>query len=137
MMNNHKQRHLEQKSQQLLSDDILRGKTHKIDCKDIKCHSAILYARPVNQHSIMSLGIDQTEEESAVAFDTIRHAVMIATLSEIHLRFSGEWIVEVKSMSQATTLFLSSTIRRNARKPAVRVSRGRKTLCCLPHLIWY
>lgn len=105
MMNNHKQRHLEQKYQQLLSDDILRGKTHKIDCKEIKCHSAILYARPVNQHSIMSLGIDQTEEKSAVAFDTIRHAVMIATLSEIHLCFSGEWIVEVKSMSQATTLF--------------------------------
>lgn len=105
MMNNHKHRNLEQKSQLLLTDDILRGKAHKIDCKDIKCHSAILFARPVNQHSIMSLAVDQTEEERAVAFDTIRHAVIIATLSKIHLCFSGEWIVEVKSMSQATTLF--------------------------------
>ncbi|WP_392336374.1 hypothetical protein [Pantoea stewartii] len=106
MMNNHKQRHLEKKSQLLLSDDMLRGKTHKINCEDIKCHSAILFARPVNQHSIMSLAVDQTEEESAVAFDTIRHAVIIAILSEIiHLFFSGEWIIEVMSMSQATTLF--------------------------------
>lgn len=105
MINNHKQRHLEQKSQQLLSDDMLKGKTHKIECKDINCHSAIIFARPVNQHSVMSLAVDQTEEESAVAFDAIRHAVIIATLSEMHLCFSGEWLVEVMSMSQATTLF--------------------------------
>ncbi|RAU35151.1 helix-turn-helix domain-containing protein [Enterobacter sp. RIT418] len=105
MINNQKQCHLEQKSQPLLSDDLLRGKTHKIEGKDIKCHSAILFARPVNQHSVMSLSVDQTEEESAVAFDAIRHAVIIATLSEMHLCFSGEWIVEVMSMSQATTLF--------------------------------
>lgn len=105
MINNHKQRHMEQKSQQLLSDDMLRGKTHRIDCKDIKCHSAILFARPVNQHSVMSLTVEQTEEDRAVAFDTIRHAVIVSTLGEVHLCFSGEWIVEVKSMSQATTLF--------------------------------
>ncbi|WP_230351068.1 helix-turn-helix domain-containing protein [Lelliottia sp. WAP21] len=105
MINNHKQLHLEQKSQQLLSDDMLKGKTYKIDCKDIKCHSAVLLARPVNQDSVMSLAVDQTEEESAVAFDTIRHAVIVATLSEMHLSFSGQWIIEVKTMSQATTLF--------------------------------
>lgn len=105
MMNTQKQHHLDKKHNQLLSDDILRLKSHKIFCKDIKCHSAILFARPVNHHSIMSLAVDQTEEGSAVAFDTISHAVIIATLSEIDLCFSGEWIIEVKSMSQATTLF--------------------------------
>ncbi|MBA4823741.1 helix-turn-helix domain-containing protein [Pantoea ananatis] len=105
MMNNHKQRHLEKKSQQLLSEDMLRGKTHKINCEDIKFHSAILFARPVNQNSIILLALDQTEEKSAVALDTIRHAVIIAILSEMNLFFSGEWIIEVMSMSQAATLF--------------------------------
>lgn len=105
MINNHEKLHMEQESQQLLSDDMLRGKIHKIDCKDIKCLSAVLFARPVNQNSVMSLVVEQTDDENTMALDRIHHAVIVATLSEMHLCFSGEWIVEAKSMSQATTLF--------------------------------
>ncbi len=103
-MNNHEQLHLDNKPKQRLPD-ALGAELHEIQSKDIKCRSAILFARPVNQHSVMSLAIEQTDEECAEVFDNIHHAVILATLSEIDIHFSGEWIVEVKSMSQATILF--------------------------------
>lgn len=104
MIVNHEQLHLE-KNAQLMPDDELKGEWHEIDCKNIHCHSAILYARPVNQYSFMSLTVEQTEEECAITLDNIQHAIMLATLNEMKLCFSGQWIVEIRTMSQATTLF--------------------------------
>ncbi|WEJ85273.1 helix-turn-helix domain-containing protein [Kluyvera intermedia] len=105
MIVNHKQLQMEKNVQQRLPENGIIGGRHEIDSESVNCHTSILFARPVNQHSFMSLAVEQTEEESAATFDNIQHAVMLATLGEMKLCFSGEWVVETRSMSQVTTLF--------------------------------
>ncbi|KML20833.1 AraC family transcriptional regulator [Leclercia adecarboxylata] len=77
----------------------------KINQGCIDLNNGIVFARPLDEHSVLSLIVAETEGDDVVENKNIRHSTVLATRSKMKVCFDGEWLIEAMSMSQASTLF--------------------------------
>lgn len=77
----------------------------KIVRKCIDLNNGIIFARPLDEQSVLSFTITETEGNGVVDKSDIRHPTVLATRSNMHVGLEGEWQTEIMPMSQAATLF--------------------------------
>lgn len=74
--------------------------------ESIDLNNGVLFARPLNSESVMSISAsDDLRENYDDRLNNILQPIVLSTLDKMEIAFRGDWIVEILSMSQATTLF--------------------------------
>lgn len=72
----------------------------------IDLNNGVLFARPLNSESIMSVSPSgELRENYDDRLNNILQPIVLSTLDNMEIAFRGDWMVEILSMSQATTLF--------------------------------
>jgi AraC-like DNA-binding protein len=72
----------------------------------IDLNNGVLFARPLNSESIMSVSPSgELRENYDDRLNNILQSIVLSTLDNMEIAFRGDWMVEILSMSQATTLF--------------------------------
>ena len=72
----------------------------------VELDNGVLFARPLGHDSVMALITSGEQDEFLVeSKENIRQSVVLSTLNRMNVTFSGEWVIETLTMSQATTLF--------------------------------
>lgn len=72
----------------------------------VDLNNGVLFARPKSVNSVMTL-ITSSKQEHYPGGEQqkISEPVVLSTLDSMRIIFSGEWVIETLTMSQATTLF--------------------------------
>lgn len=74
------------------------------ECIDL--NNGVLFARPLNSESVMSVSASgELRENYDDRLNNILQPIVLSTLDNMEIAFRGDWMVEILSMSQATTLF--------------------------------
>lgn len=74
------------------------------ECIDL--NNGVLFARPLNSESVMSVSASgELRENYDGRLNNILQPIVLSTLDNMEIAFRGDWMVEILSMSQATTLF--------------------------------
>lgn len=69
-------------------------------------NNGILFARPLNSKSVMAVSASgELCENYEDRLNDIHQPIVLSTLDNMEIVFGGEWMVDILSMSQATTLF--------------------------------
>ncbi|PKC36083.1 AraC family transcriptional regulator [Pantoea ananatis 15320] len=72
----------------------------------IDLNNGVLFARPLNSESVMSVSASgELRENYEDRLNNIPQPIVLSTLDNMEIAFRGDWMVEILSMSQATTLF--------------------------------
>lgn len=72
----------------------------------IDLNNGVLFARPLNSESIMNVSPSgELRENYDDRLNNILQPIVLSTLDNMEIAFRGDWMVEILSMSQATTLF--------------------------------
>lgn len=74
------------------------------ECIDL--NNGVLFSRPLNSESVMSVSASgELRENYDDRLNNILQPIVLSTLDNMEIAFRGDWMVEILSMSQATTLF--------------------------------
>lgn len=74
--------------------------------KCIDLNNGVLFARPLNSESVMSVSASgEPRENYDDRLNNILQPIVLSTLNNMEIAFRGDWMVEILSMSQASTLF--------------------------------
>lgn len=74
------------------------------ECIDL--NNGVLFARPLNSESVMSVSASGgLRENFDDRLNNIIQPIVLSTLNNMDIAFRGGWMVEILSMSQASTLF--------------------------------
>lgn len=72
----------------------------------IGLNNGVLFARPLNSKSVMSVSTSgELRENYDDRLNNILQPIVLSTLDNMGIVFRGDWMAEIMSMSQATTLF--------------------------------
>lgn len=72
----------------------------------IVINNGMLFARPLNSESVMAVSASgELRENYDDRLNNILQPIVLSTLDNMDIAFEGDWMVEILSMSQATTLF--------------------------------
>lgn len=76
------------------------------DHKVQELSNGLLFARPLSKEAEMAFTASGKEGECQYqAFSAIRQPIILTTQDKMTLNFSGEWSIEILSLSQVSTLF--------------------------------
>lgn len=78
-----------------------RGKNRK----RIELNDELAFVRPLDERSVMSFIVAETEDNSVVEHNNISHSTVFATRSTMKICLDGEWLIEIMPISQVSTLF--------------------------------
>lgn len=74
------------------------------ECIDL--NNGVLFARPLNSESVMCVSASGgLRENYDDRLNNILQPIVLSTLNNMEIGFRGDWMVEILSMSQASTLF--------------------------------
>jgi len=74
------------------------------ECIDL--NNGVLFARPLNSESVMSVSVSgELRDNYDDRLNNILQPIVLSTLNNMEIAFRGDWMVEILSMSQASTLF--------------------------------
>lgn len=69
-------------------------------------NNGILFARPLNSKSVMAVSASgELRENHEERLNNILQPIVLSTFDNMDIAFGGDWMAEILSISQATTLF--------------------------------
>lgn len=100
----------------------------------IDLNNGVLFARPLNSESIMSVSPSgELRENYDDRLKNILQPIVLSTLDNIEIAFRGDWMVEILSMSQATTLFSFLDYQAKSRSVNTEAREGETNTSLLMH----
>lgn len=102
------------------------------ECIDL--NNGVLFARPLNSESVMNVSASaELRENYDDRLNNIIQPTVLSTLDNMEIAFGGDWIVEILSMSQATTLFSFLDYQAKSRSVIAEPCVGEKNTSLLMH----
>lgn len=100
----------------------------------IDLNNGVLFARPLNSESIMSVSPSgELRENYDDRLNNILQPIVLSTLDNMEIAFQGDWMVEILSMSQATTLFSFLDYQAKSRSVNTEAREGETNTSLLMH----
>lgn len=100
----------------------------------IDLNNSILFARPLNSESVMSIyASGELRENYDDRLNNILQPIVLSTLDNMKITFGGDWMVEILSMSQATTLFSFLDFQAKSRSVIAETPVGQTNTSLLMH----
>ncbi|MDR3106187.1 MAG: helix-turn-helix domain-containing protein [Yokenella regensburgei] len=100
----------------------------------IELNNGMLFARPLNSESVMAVSASgELRENYDDRLNNILHPIVLSTLDNMEIAFGGDWMVEILSMSQATTLFSFLDYQAKSRSVIAEPREGETNTSLLMH----
>lgn len=100
----------------------------------INLNNGVLFARPLNSESVAAVyPSGEPRDNYDVRLNNIIQPIVLSTLDNMKIVFGGDWMVEILSMSQATTLFSFLDYQAKSRRVIAESRVGEKNNSLLMH----
>lgn len=116
------------------NDSKLSAMPLKVSDECIELNNGVLFARPLNSEAAMAVSTSsELRENYDDRLNKIAQPIVLSTLDNMMLNLSGEWVIEMLSMSQATTLFSFLDFQAESRSVTFEPSIGEANSSLLMH----
>ncbi|MBJ2066144.1 helix-turn-helix domain-containing protein [Serratia odorifera] len=106
MLVSNAQYHQKKTMRQRLNDNENAEMPFYVNDECIYLNNGVLFSRPINSESVMNVSASgELRENYGDRLNNILQPIVLSTLDNMEIAFRGGWMVEILSMSQATTLF--------------------------------
>ncbi|HEN3636229.1 TPA: helix-turn-helix domain-containing protein [Yersinia enterocolitica] len=98
--------HQKNMMRQRLNDSALAEMPLHVSDECINLNNGVLFARPLNSEAVMTVSASgELRDNYDDRLNNILQPIVLSTLDNMKITFEGDWMVEILSMSQITTLF--------------------------------
>ncbi|MFA9209860.1 MAG: AraC family transcriptional regulator, partial [Yersinia sp. (in: enterobacteria)] len=118
----------------VVNDSALAKIPFQVSDKLIDLNNGVLFARPLNSGAVMAVSASgQLRVNYDDRLNNIIQPIVLSTLDNMNIAFEGNWMVEMLSMSQATTLFSFLDYQAKSRRVIAEPCVGETNTSLLMH----